>query len=98
MPLCSLVCATRFKYYDSDGQAPPVKCPLCGEYDSLKHFLECRKVGAPSREVEEVVEFTRRLALGLEVGSPGRPEPVWPATGAEILLGWVGTSSGEISL
>ena len=96
--LGSLVCATRFKYYDAEGQLLQVRCPFCGERDSFKHLLECRQVSIPPQDRELLIEFLRKLALRLVTKNPGRPDPVWPALSSEVLLGWEGSSSEEISL
>ena len=96
--LCSLACATRFKYYNTDGQLLRVRCPFCGEDDSFEHFLVCRRVEVPPRNAEQLIEFMRKLALRMVTKNPGRPDPVWPALSSDIQLGWEGSSSEEISL
>ena len=96
--LSSLICATRFKYYDARGELLTVKCPYCSEVDTFDHFLICRKIKqVPSGEAE-LTAFIRNMAYVLEPGAPALPDPIQPLTMGEIELGWLGSSDEELSL
>ena len=95
----SLVCATRFKYYDEKGNLLPVTCPFCQDPDSFDHFLKCRKVPMiPRNDDDQLVCLLRNLALRAEEENPAQPLPIHPRNAEEIVLGWENPSDGEISL
>ena len=96
--LGSLICATRFKYYDEKGELLEVVCPFCRNPDSFDHFLECRRVLGIPRLEEERIYFLRNLALRMEQESPAQPLPIHPQNAEEIILGWADSSEEEISL
>ena len=94
----SLVCATRFKFYDTDGKLLTVVCPFCGESDSFEHFLTCRRVKTVPLGDEDLIEMLRALALRIEKASPAQPRPLRPDSVEEIVLGCADSSDDEISL
>ena len=96
--ISSLLCGTRFKYYDKKGNLLTVMCPFCGEGDSFEHFLKCRRVKQVPEGEEELVSMLRALALKIEKGSPAQPKPIQPITEMELNLGWWASSEEEISL
>ena len=96
--ISSLLCGTRFKYYDKKGNLLPVVCPFCGTEDSFEHFLVCRKVKQIPQGEEEIAGLLRDLAMKIEKSSPAQPKPIQPVTETEVNLGWWASSEDEISL
>ena len=96
--ISSLVCGTRFKFYDKRGNLLKVVCPICGESDSFEHFLVCRGVQRVPSDEEGVVSLLRDLAVRIEKASPAQARPIQPITESEINLGRRASSEEEISL
>ena len=98
MALRSLICATRFKYYDRKGALLPVTCPFCQEVDSFGHLLKCVMIQSIPREEEGLVTFLKQLARILEPVNKALPQPIHPLMADEVTLGWLGSSDEELSL
>ena len=74
----SIICATRFKQFDSKGSLRSAKCFRCGGEDSITHLLECSGVGSrlaliPVNSEDQMVDFLYHL-----VREAARHAPVWP--------------------
>ena len=84
--LCSILCATRFKYADRGGLTaticPNLKCFTPGCFDSFEHLLKCYELDPSAledgddSEGEEVREnFLEHMAKITCVSNPGIPTP-----------------------
>ena len=63
--LAGILCATRFKFFDNNGDQLSVRCANgCGEADSWGHMLLCYKLHPPYEEEdpENWVSFLRTMA------------------------------------
>ena len=97
--LGSIICATRFKFFDKTGNLLPVSCPKCGEEDSFSHLLRCAGLEIPeSEDTAQLAEILRHMAVEAVGGNPGMPQPMMaePAS-AEIDLAWSVSPNDEIS-
>ena len=94
----SIICATRFKYFDKAGNILPVSCPKCKKEDSFEHLLGCAELELPSTgEESSMAEFLRHMAVKAVGGNPGLPTPILSITEGEIDLSWSVSSNDEIS-
>ena len=98
MALGSLICATRFKYYDQKGNLLAAVRPYCEGVDSFDHFLRRRRIPGVPRSKEDLVAYLKCIAYVLEPGSPALPLPIHPVTSDDLALGWLGSSDEELSL
>ena len=74
--LSSILCATRFKYYES-GELLATSCARCGEEDSFTHLLHCAgmRAPAPKTDPEEIIEFLTILTHRAHEINAGLPIP-----------------------
>ena len=92
---CSILCATRFKYYE-EKECRETLCqrPGCGKVDSFDHLLECTKLGSIPTDTDELIEFLVELSKKARYGNPGLPVPHRPL---EIFLDAVSESETSTS-
>ena len=83
--LGSIVCATRFKYFQG-ARLLQTECAYCGQVDSFTHLLSCVNIGQPPRDSEELVGFLVELADRAYNVNPGNPRPVREGGGVELEL------------
>ena len=77
--LASIICATRFKFFNKHGRLPPVACPNgCGEADSLAHMKLCYGLSLPDSEdsFQEKIRTLKRAAIMTARNSPLIPVPL----------------------
>ena len=72
--LCSIVCTTRFKYFEA-GKLLKTTCLACGLEDSFTHLVQCTGMRMPSLSMdpENVINFLVELsgrALKINAGLP----------------------------
>ena len=74
--LCTIICATRFKYFEKN-KIFPTTCKKCGAEDSFDHLVLCAGLSrpAPSLVVEHIVAFLVDLARAAHQINPGLPVP-----------------------
>ena len=104
----NVICATRFKHYDTDGAMLPVRCKRCSkrgaqEIDSLEHLLVCvgldgRLKTLDDKSREEKVDFLRELMFRAKGEGQCTPAPLYPQLESELVLDWSVSSAEEISL
>ena len=75
--LCSILCATRFKYYEG-GDLLNTSCAKCGKEDNFKHLLKCADLTAPAprKNPEETINFLVELASRAQQIHNGIPIPI----------------------
>ena len=87
--LASVICATRYKFFDEKEQLQSARCPNgCGCADSLEHMLECYALEPPDSAApfQEKANFLRNLAIKVARNSRPIPTPFEAAvSGAEEL-------------
>ena len=74
--LCSILCTTRFKYYESQGLLRTT-CLKCGALDSFHHLVQCAAltIPTPSQDTDHMVDFLVRLTNEAYQINPGLPRP-----------------------
>ena len=97
---CSIVCATRYKFFcegGSGGCLQPTVCLMCkegpgtGSIDSFDHMLACIGLGAFPENAEFVLDYLRELSIRASKGNPGYTSRFWGDP--EILLDTFSDSS-----
>ena len=85
--LCSVLCATRFKYLDA-GRLISTACRKCGATDSFPHLLVCAELTppAPAADPNPMILFLRELALGALRTNDGPPIPFRGPNAADVEL------------
>ena len=78
----SIVCATRFKYFEKGGLLP-AQCQYCGCKDRYKHLVECVNIGKHPGEPEELVEYLVELTSRAYNVNPNLPAPQRRGEGEE---------------
>ena len=92
---CSIVCATRFKFF-CKGALLPTICQYCGERDSLDHLLKCVNMGEPPlHDEDDLVLYLAELSRRAYNVNPGYPVPLLQGDGVEISLQFWSDSEGE---
>ena len=83
---CSIICATRFKFFHK-GALYPTVCQYCGGRDSLDHLLGCVNIGdAPLGDEDDLVLYVAELSKRAYNVNPGYPVPLLQGEGMEIDL------------
>ena len=75
--VCSIICATRFKFYDrgTPNTLRPTSCPVCNRnrIDSFDHLVECTGLRNIPRNAEFIPDYLRELAQRARRSNPGYP-------------------------
>ena len=98
----NIVCATRYKYFNKQGEVLQVKCPNnCGQPDSLWHMIECYGLQIPTEHstFPDKVHLLKKMAVRTAKNCPLLPMPIETAEaeGAEIELDSLATESSKIA-
>ena len=74
--LCSILCATRFKYYKAGGLLKTT-CLKCGSEDGYTHLVRCAGTVEPtlSLDPESIIDFLVELSKRALQINPGLPKP-----------------------
>ena len=94
-----IICATKYKYFDTNGTLREVDCPnKCGAADSFTHMLSCYGLGTPNPtwDFEDWTSFFRRMAIITTRNCPMLPVPksqLGDAEAEEIELSMEGPSN-----
>ena len=81
--LCSILCATRFKYFSKEGLGPTV-CSRCGQTDSYQHLVRCTDMGKAPTDPEALADYLAEMAERACVANPNLPIPVMQGGDQEI--------------
>ena len=73
--LCSILCATRFKFFSNEGLRPTV-CGMCGQTDSYRHLVRCTEMGQAPTDPEALATYLAAMAERACVANPNLPVPV----------------------
>ena len=93
---CSVICATRFKYF-RQGALLPTVCHYCGGMDSLAHLQRCVNIGDmplgtdDESKIHYLVELTKRACNV----NPGLPEPFVPDEEVDLTFPQQSDSEGD---
>ena len=98
--LSNIICATRYKSLDENGQIIPTLCPLCREAEeALEHMIQCTRVKELPITANELVDFLSDLAPAVCRGNPGLPIPLVLPTGWDVEFSMDDTlTEGRINL
>ena len=100
--LSSLVCATRFKFYEQ-GRLLPTRCRAanCGMVGGFDHLQECTGVGIMKDEdkqnEEKVCQYSEELVYHAYAVNPGYPVPIRTDEEGELELYDSGEDAGSES-
>ena len=98
MVLCSILCCTRFKYFEGRFLYPTV-CQKCGAEDSFDHLIQCVRLWppGPTEDPDPTVVFLAELARRAHAINPGMPVPKRETTEGDLVLSMSGQTdiSGE---
>ena len=74
--LSSILCTTRFKFYES-GALLKTTCARCGGEDSFLHLVRCVGLSAPMPTIDpdNIIEFLVELTNRAHQMNPGLPIP-----------------------
>ena len=92
--LARVLCATRFKSFNKEGNLEAVACPRgCGNIDTLEHMLECNGLLVPKETapIEDWLTLLWKMAKVAKLGDKAIPLP-WQSRSP------VGDGEDEISL
>ena len=94
--LCSILCATRFKFFSKEGLCPTV-CGLCGQTDSFQHLLRCTQMGKIPTAPDALAAYLAEMAVRACAANtnPNLPVPVRGGEDQELDLGATVTSDTE---
>ena len=86
----SIVCATRFKMFDQQGDLLNVRCFKCGGVDSFLHMLVCAGVGPIPPIIQAnygpLVSFLCRMIESTTEHAPVWPVPIYRSTEEDLSL------------
>ena len=80
---CSIICATRFKYFEH-GTLLPVICRYCGQIDSYRHLVSCVNIGPHPDGRDQLVEYLVELSKRAYNVNPNLPVPLREGEAGEI--------------
>ena len=85
--LCSILCCTRFKYFEGRLLYPTV-CQKCGGEDSFDHLTECvgLRPATPTEDPDPTVAFLAELARRAHAIHSGLPVPTREVTEGDLVL------------
>ena len=74
--LSSILCTTRFKYYES-GELLKTSCMRSGGEDSFQHMVGCVGLSAPlpTFDSDNIIDFLVDLTVRAHSMNPGLPKP-----------------------
>ena len=81
----SIVCATRFKFFQGEGLLR-TEYGYFGQIDSSPHLISCVNIGDPSQGPAALVGYLAELADRAYYVNPGLHRPVLEGGGAELEL------------
>ena len=96
----SIVCSTRFKTFNQQGELLNVRCFRCGGIDSFLHMLDCTCAGPipgiNNRNHGPLISFICKLIEMATVHAPVWPVPVYRMAESELSLTFsVSASAGS---
>ena len=83
--ISSIVCATRFKYFEGSVLLP-VECQYCGQIDNFQHVISCTNMGPPPTNRDLLVDYLAELASRARNVNPNRPIPFRRGESMELAL------------
>ena len=83
--LGSIVCATRFKFFQGS-RLLPTECAYCGQIDSLDHLISCVNIGVLPKNSDMLVSYLVELVDRAYNVNPGYPRPIRDGEAAELEL------------
>ena len=96
--LCSILCATRFKFFSPEGLHPKM-CGRCSQTDSFQNVIQCTGMGTAPTDPDALAGYLAELADRACVGNPNLPIPITAADDTEINLEVdLGDGTAEIGL
>ena len=74
--LCSILCATRFKFFSKKKELQSTICGRCGQVDSFEHLLRCVGQGPIPEDDKALPAFLAEMAIRACDGNPNLPNPI----------------------